>query len=324
MTMAYMSRNSSGAGIPAEDMAVVRTAQEGDRQSFALLIERHYAGMLAVATRMLGAVPEAQDACQDAAITAFVHIGKLRDPAAVRGWLYSIVRNNCRTMLTARRPIPVGVAGEDLLASELNDPVACMERSADRDWIWHGMQQLTAAVQPVAMLRYFTESNSYEQIAALCGIPVGTVRSRLSEGRRQLAAVLPQVQDAPHSDAVAQVAPRREEATAILAAIANGVRLEQVTDRWAEDLSMYWPGGHRTTGRNPIFTTMGRDYDDGVTYQLTGLVAGIDVTIWENEFVNPPENPDHCPPSGTWLLRENQGRVSEIRLLHSQRQASGK
>ncbi len=303
--------------------AIVRAAQEGDTVAAGLLLSRHYAGMLAVATRMLGSRPDAEDACQDSAITACARIGELRDPAAVRGWLHAIVRNKCRTMLCAREPVPVGVAGQGRLASELDDPGACIERSAQRDWIWHGMRQLTPAVQPVAMLRYFTEANSYEQIAALCGIPVGTVRSRLSEARRQLAAILPATLDAPHGDTAALVTERREEAIQILSTDSNGTRLSQVTGRWADDLVMYWPNGTRSTGLDLLSRALCSDYDDGVTYRLTGVKAGVGLTIWENEFVNPPEDPGHCPPAATWLLREKEGRISEVRLFHAPRPATG-
>jgi RNA polymerase sigma-70 factor (ECF subfamily) len=304
-------------GNQTED--IVQAAQRGATESFALLFQRHYAGMLAMATHILGHGPDAEDACQDAMMTAFARIGELRDPTAVRSWLYTIVRNNCRAMLRARKPVPVGVAGEDVPTSELDDPVACIERSALRDWIWHALRQLSPATQPVALLRYFTERNSYEEIATLCGIPVGTVRSRLSEARRQLALVLPRVRDDRHHDAEALTTTRRTEAAAILSAVADGVSSRTVGDRWGEDFTMCWPDGHRSSGLNQVFAVMGQDYDDGVTYRLTNVVAGPDITVWEHEFINPPDDPDHCPPAGTWLLREKAGRVRTARLIHAAR-----
>jgi RNA polymerase sigma factor (sigma-70 family) len=298
---------------------VVRGAQEGDRDSFARLFEIHYPGMLAVATAIVGSGPDARDACQDAAITALACIGELRDRTAVRAWLHAIVRNTCRSMVRARQPVPVGIAGEDRRASELDDPVARIERSAHRDWIWHAVRQLSPAVQPVAMLRYFAERNSYEYIATLCGIPVGTVRSRLSEARRQLAAALPRVRDGRHADATVLATERHEEAASILSAVADGRSARQVGDRWADDATMIWPWGERSTGLASIFTEMGLDYDDGVSYRLTNVVAGADVTVWENGFVNPPHDPDHCPPAATWLLREEAGQVREVRLIWAAR-----
>jgi RNA polymerase sigma factor (sigma-70 family) len=314
-----MLLRSPSSGADAQTAQIVHAAQQGDQQSLALLLEHHYAGMLAVATHLLGHGPDAEDACQDAAITVLARIGELRDAGAVRAWLHAIVRNNCRTILRARKPVPVGTAGEHLRASELDDPVACIERSAQRDWVWHGLRQLSPTLQPVAMLRYFTENNSYEHIAALCGVPVGTVRSRLSEVRRQLTITLPRVRDDRHPDVSTLTAERREEAAAILSAVANGVPQHKVDRRWAADMAMRWPGGTRSIGLGSIFAAMGSDYDSGVRYRLVNVVAGPGITIWENEFINPPEDPDHCPPAGTWLLREKAGLVGEVRLIHAAR-----
>lgn len=309
---------SPEASEQADLTSLVEAAQQGDPDGLALLLRSEYAGMLAVATRILGSHPDAEDACQDATITALGRIGDLRDPAKVRSWLHAIVRNNCRTMLSARKPV-MSLDGVDLPASDLDDPIAGIERNAERDWVWHAVRRLSPAVQPVAMLRYFAERNSYDEIAALCGIPVGTVRSRLSEARRQLSDVLPRLQDDRHDDASALITERREEAAAILRAVPDGVSLRRGYDRWADDLTMFWPGGERTIGLSSVLDTMGRDYDDGVKYRLTEVVAGADMTIWENEFINPPEDPDHCPPAGTWLLRERGGLVREIRLIHAAR-----
>ncbi|MEU7875963.1 sigma-70 family RNA polymerase sigma factor [Dactylosporangium sp. NPDC049140] len=300
-----------------ETVQLVRAAQQGDSDSFALMFQIHYAGMLAVASRILGPGPDAEDACQDAAITALGRIGELRDPAAVRPWLHTIVRNICLSFLRSRRPVPVGVAGADLPASEADDPVASIERMAQRDWIWHGLQQLTPRSQTVALLRYFSDNNSYEQIASLCGIPVGTVGSRLNEARRQLAGILPSIQNKRHDDIDALTAERREEASTILTAIANDVALSQVEGRWADGMTMWWPSGRISTGLESLFAVMQNNYDDGVTARLTGLVAGPGITIWENAFVNPPDDPDHCPPGATWLLREKDGVVQEVRLIHA-------
>ncbi|NMO51476.1 RNA polymerase sigma factor [Actinoplanes sp. TBRC 11911] len=305
------------------DTEIVRAAQQGDRPSFALLYEMHYAGMLAVATSILGAVPEAEDACQDAAITALSRIGELRDPAALRSWLHAIVRNNCRRALGARTPVPVGVAGENLLADDLDDPIVRIENSAMRDWIWHALGQLTPAVQPVAMLRYFSGNNSYEHIAQLCGIPVGTVRSRLSEARRQLAEILPRVRDDRHDDVAARTTERREEAIAILSAAASGMPSGRIVDRWHKDVAMFWPEGVQTVGLESIFEVMARDHRDGVTYRLNAVTAGPGITVWEMGFVNPPHDPHHCPPGATWLLSDKKGRVRQTRLFRTPRPALG-
>lgn len=69
------------------------------------------------------------------------------------------------------------------------------------------------------VLRYFaTGGTSYERIAEVCGIPVGTVRSRLSRGRTKLAAALAATADAPHGDAAQRLRASRIEVYELLAA----------------------------------------------------------------------------------------------------------
>jgi RNA polymerase sigma factor (sigma-70 family) len=302
---------------PVADMEpFVRAAQQGDPDGLARVLQHEYPGMRAVAVGVLGAGPDAEDACQDAAVTALARIGDLRDPSKVRPWLHAIVRNNCRMILRNRMPGLIQSAGADLIASLLDDPVATIERGALRDLVWHGLRQLTPATLPVAMLRYFTVRNSYEEIATLCGIPIGTVRSRLSDARRQLATVLPLVGHHRHLDQGAINTERGEEAAAILSAVADCVPLPSVHQRWAEDLVMYWPSGRISTGLAPIYDVLHRDYQMGARHRLTGVTGTPGITIWEADVMYGLGRPDGYPTAGTWLLRERAGRVCEVRLIY--------
>jgi RNA polymerase sigma factor (sigma-70 family) len=272
-----------------ETELLVRAAQRGDVASLTALFQVHYAGMRAVACQILGAGPDADDVCQEAAITALTRIGQLRDPSAVRFWLHAIVRNICRTRLREARPVPIDLAGVDL-PFEADDAV---ERHADRDWVRHALVRLSPALRPVTMLRYFTERNSYERIAGLCVIPVGTVRSRLSEARRQLTTILPRVRDERHDESAALTVLRRAEAAAILAGSPGPVR-----DRWAHGAVVCWPDGRRTTGLSSVVDSLRRDVS---RQRLVDVVAAPDVTVWETS-------------SGTWLLHERGGQVRNVRL----------
>ncbi len=302
---------------PVADMEpFARAAQQGDPDGLARLLRHEYPGIRAIAVGILGAGPDAEDACQDTAVAALTHIGDLRDPSKVRPWLHAIVRNNCRMILRNRMPGLVESAGTGRIDSLLGDPAATIERGALRDLVWHGLRRLTPATLPVAMLRYFTVRNSYEEIATLCGIPIGTVRSRLSEARRQLATVLPLIGDHRHLDQGAINTERGEEAAAILSAVANCVPLPSVHERWAEDLVMYWPSGRISTGLAPIYDVLRSDYQMGARHRLTGVASTPGVTIWEADAIYESSRPDGFPAAGTWLLREKAGRVREVRLIY--------
>ena len=86
------------------DAQLARAAQSGDAASLGVLLERHRAPLYALALRFLGYGPDAQEAVQDAFLTALRTIDRLREPEAVGGWLRGIQRNVC-----LRRLAQVGI-----------------------------------------------------------------------------------------------------------------------------------------------------------------------------------------------------------------------
>jgi DNA-directed RNA polymerase specialized sigma24 family protein len=161
--------------------------------SLGALLERHRAEMHAVALSMLGWGPDAEDAVQDAMLTALRRPGGLRNPAAAGAWLKAVTRNAARMRLRSTgREIPV--AGHaDVWPSPEPTPDEILDGVARLGALLAGDADRTAAAAGHA--RYFTEASSYQQIAAACRVPVGTIRSRLSEARRKLTAALLQSGD---------------------------------------------------------------------------------------------------------------------------------
>ncbi|MEU9336737.1 sigma-70 family RNA polymerase sigma factor [Streptomyces sp. NPDC048290] len=204
---------------PPDDATLTRAAQRGEVTALGHLLERHRAGMRAVALSILGPGADADDVLQDAALTALRRIGDVRDPAAVGAWLRMVVRNAARSVLresAVLRSLPVD---EVHLPSTDIGPEQWLERSALRDWVWAALEELSPVLRMPLVLRHFTASvTSYEQIAYACGVPVGTVRSRLSQGRAKLADALAATADAPHGDAEQRVRASRNEARRMLAA----------------------------------------------------------------------------------------------------------
>jgi transposase-like protein len=215
-------------------------------------------------------------------------------------------------------PVPVGFPDDAAVLAA--DPADLLERHATRDWIWAGLMRLHPAVREAAILRYYTNLSSYEEIARACGVPVGTVRSRLSNARKQLAGALPETLAERHEDVGALTTERREEAIALLSSIPSATPMAAFSARWSPEVEISWPTGDRlTTGLSSLFDVFTADYTDGVQYRVTNVVAGPGLTIWENQFVNPPEDPDHCPPAITWLLKESEGRIQSVRLFYAPR-----
>ena len=78
-----------------DDAALARAAQAGEASGLGALFERHRARLYAIAVGMLGHGADAEDAVQDTIVIALRRIGELREPAAVGGWLTTIVVNTC-------------------------------------------------------------------------------------------------------------------------------------------------------------------------------------------------------------------------------------
>lgn len=308
------SRNVGGIAR-AEDVALTLAAQAGDVASLGLLLERHRAGMRAVAVSVLGPGPDVDDVVQDAALTALRRVGDVRDPEAVGAWLRMIVRNHARSLLRASvdlRPL------DDLhVPATLSGPERWLERHALRDWIWAAVEELSPALRLPLVLRHFSVGvTSYERIAEACGVPVGTVRSRLSQGRAKLAQALAATADAPHGDVGRRTRASRIEARETLQAAESGHFGKLLTERWSPEAALV-RGNEPVGGQGLLVRGMECDLEAGVRQHLAHAVAGASLVVWEMDITNPDDDPDHCPPAVAWLMSlDDAGRVHRLRLVH--------
>lgn len=296
---------------------MVQAAQAGDVGALGALLAAHRPGMTAVAMAVLGAGPDADDAVQDAITVALARIGDVRDPAAVGPWLRQIVRNACLTQLRARRALPLDDELHAVLPSTEPDPAQLLDQHATRDWVWRALEDLSAPLRLVVMLRHFSGVTAYQDIATACGIPVGTVRSRLAKARGQLTASLLATADDTHGDVNALAAVRRRELEDTLVAAERGTLAEVLAAYWSPDAKCTWSGGQ--SDLSGFLRGMYQDTAHGVRGRITNVLASQDVAISEIDLINPPEDPHHCPPTVVWVQRLVDGWVRDLRLFHTPR-----
>jgi RNA polymerase sigma-70 factor (ECF subfamily) len=297
---------------PSDEELTVR-AQSGDPTALGLLLARYQGDMRAVALGVLGFSSDADDAVQDACLIALRRIGDVRDPAAIGPWLRTVVRNASRMRLRqATGELPL----DDPLNVPANSPTPeqVVDSHALRDWIWQAMGDLPEPLQLTLMLRHFSETNSYEQIAAATGVPVGTVSSRLNQARTKMAGALRAASDLAHDDSAKLTAARHREGVETLEAAARGRFADVVADHWSADVELHGGMGEHG-GRDLLLRSMDRDLEAGIRQRLVRTTASRAITIWENELISPPDDPDHCPPAVTWILSERGGEVSRLRLF---------
>jgi RNA polymerase sigma-70 factor (ECF subfamily) len=166
---------------------LVIQAQKGDQDALRRLVELHWAGVVNVAYRMCGDAHLAEDAAQEAFIRAWRSLGSFRAGSPLRPWLYRIALNAALDALRKRKPqanleaLPLTAGG--------GDPSGLAEAHERRWMVQQAVLALPEASRTALVLREY-EGLSYAEIAQALEIPIGTVMSRLSYARAQLAKAL--------------------------------------------------------------------------------------------------------------------------------------
>jgi RNA polymerase sigma-70 factor (ECF subfamily) len=181
--------------LSPEDLAhhleaeLVERHRRGDPSAFLDLYRSHAARTFTLALRMAGNEEEAADWTQEIFLRVHRHLGRFRGDSTLKTWLYRVALNHCRTRLSQRPPPSTPIEEASELADQGRNPeeVAVADESRGR------VEQALAGLDPVfreAVVLRDLEELSYDEIAALLGVPIGTVRSRIARGRSQLRAIL--------------------------------------------------------------------------------------------------------------------------------------
>jgi RNA polymerase sigma-70 factor, ECF subfamily len=139
---------------------------------------------------------DAQDVVQEAALRAFRFFDGLRGEP--RPWLLAIVRNSCMSWLQINRPADLAAfddRGIEELVADGDTPEGLALRAVDRRRLNEALAALPAPFREALVLREL-EDLAYKDIARIADVPIGTVMSRLSRGRRLLAESLRALENA--------------------------------------------------------------------------------------------------------------------------------
>ncbi len=177
---------------------IVRKVLQGDVNAFEKLVTEYEKGVYAIALRMTGNPEDASDMTQEAFIKAYNSLQSFRGDSKFSVWLYRIASNVCLDFLRSRSRKPtVSLSVEDDegeetqldVADESQSPELLLERSLTRDAVQRGLQSLAPDYRQILLLREI-QGLSYEEIADVLQIEVGTVKSRIFRARKRLCAFL--------------------------------------------------------------------------------------------------------------------------------------
>ena len=170
------------------DEDLVRRAVGGEVSAFGALVERHERRVYNLALRMTGREEDARDATQDAFLTALRKLSTYRGDAAFTTWLHRVTVNACYDLLRKRRRAPA--LEHD--AGTVPEPPPEPDHGDDVDLSVDVRRALLEVPEDyrVVMLLHDVHDLPYEEVAAIVGVPVGTVKSRLHRGRVALARIM--------------------------------------------------------------------------------------------------------------------------------------
>ncbi len=130
---------------------------------------------------------DAEDVVQDAAVRAFRFFSSLRSDNP-RAWLLTIVRNTWNARMAQQMTRPRATEYDEMADARPDErlgPEALLAQRETVDRVRQAVEELPADFREVVVLREL-EGLSYKEIAAIVGVPIGTVMSRLSRGRKLL------------------------------------------------------------------------------------------------------------------------------------------
>jgi RNA polymerase sigma-70 factor, ECF subfamily len=178
----------------ASDEELLHAHIEGDGRAYQALMKRHEERIFSLALRMTGDRGDALDATQEAFISAFRRASMFRGESSFATWLYRIGINSCKDVLRRRqrRPEPVEELEKQPAADQVED------QAINRIDVARALAELPEEYRE-AVTMHDIAGFAYDEIARELDIPIGTVKSRISRGRQQLADALEQRPDTPAS-----------------------------------------------------------------------------------------------------------------------------
>lgn len=166
------------------DEVLVELTLLGDGTAYEELVTRHQRAVMGTAYKVTKNRFSAEDASQDAFVSAWMNLCELRDTSKFGAWVCSFAKNCARTLERHYRAAIPDISLDTLEGFEIADEDEPFAED-DLENVRHSVDLLSEKIRETVRLHYF-EGKSVAEIAEMLSVPVGTVKWRLSEGRKQL------------------------------------------------------------------------------------------------------------------------------------------
>lgn len=173
-----------------KDPEIIESVLAGNREDFALLVERYKDMAYTIAVRMLGERTEAEEVVQEAFIKAFSNLGTFRRESGFSTWLFRIVYNGAVSRLrTRKRTLSGEVTVMEKLATDEPDYIESEERDFRKQAVLWGIAQLKPVDRAIITL-FYHEERSLREIGEVTGLHEDVVKMRLHRARKKMKQLL--------------------------------------------------------------------------------------------------------------------------------------
>jgi RNA polymerase sigma-70 factor (ECF subfamily) len=192
----FNSEKAAETVADADDMALVRALREGCEQAYETLLLRFQQPVYNLALRLLNDPSDASDVVQEVFLKVFRNVGHFRGQSSLKTWIFRIAINeahNQRRWFFRHRHREVGMEDEqedarckaDVLADSGQSPFDYVFDQEKQALIADALGRVNPTFRAAVVLRDITDL-SYEEIAEILEVSLGTVKSRILRGREAL------------------------------------------------------------------------------------------------------------------------------------------
>ena len=175
---------------------LIQAARNGDQAAFGELVQQYQKRVFALAVRMCPTPELAEEAGQGAFPAARQHLPGLpffRGDSAFATWLYRLTSNACVDLLRKENRHQGPSLDDESVSAEVPDPTPTPEKAVEQQELRRQIEAVLQTLSPehreVLILREIQQL-SYDEIADVLSLDLGTVKSRINRGRRQLREFL--------------------------------------------------------------------------------------------------------------------------------------
>lgn len=172
-----------------DDAELVGATLAGNRDAFGRIVSRYQSLICSLAYSATGSLGQSEDLAQETFITAWKHLGHLRERHKLRAWLCGIARNRINSFLRreGREPIREALPLEDAAESHSPEPLPVDHTISNEEAqiLWRAIERIPEIYREPLVL-FYREHQSIETVAANLDLTEDNVKQRLSRGRKML------------------------------------------------------------------------------------------------------------------------------------------